>query len=112
MMSSLILAQQTDSMSNMYTFLPMLFVIAIFYVMVLRPQQRREKERRSLIESAKKGQRVVFCGGLIGVIANVKEDRFIVKLDENTRVEVLKGAVTQVLEKGEKFEDEAAPNKS
>lgn len=76
-------------------------MIAIFYVMIIRPQRRREKERQELMKNIKSGDRVLFSGGMIGIVANVKEKTFTIKIAEKTKVEVLRGAVTQVLDKSE-----------
>lgn len=82
-------------------------MIAIFYFILIRPQQRREKERKAMLSAVKTGDRVLFGGGIIGMIANVKEKTLMVKIADNVKIEVSKGAVTQVLEKGEAPSDEA-----
>lgn len=79
--------------------------MAIFYMVLIRPQRRREKERRTMIENVKKGDRVLFCGGIIGMISNVKEKSFSIKVADNVKIEVSRGAVSHVLEKGEMPED-------
>ncbi len=76
-------------------------MVALFYFMMIRPQQRKEKERKALINAVKSGDRVIFGGGLVGVVANVKEKLFIIKIADNTKVEVVKGSITQVLLKDE-----------
>jgi len=76
-------------------------MIAIFYVMIIRPQRRREKERQELMKNIKTGDRVLFSGGMLGIVANVKEKTFVIKIAEKTKIEVLRGAVTQVLDKTE-----------
>ncbi len=79
----------------------MAIMIALFYFMLIRPQRRREKERLQLLEAIKTGDRVLFAGGLIGVVTNVKEKTYVIKVADKTKVEVVRGAVTQVLGKGE-----------
>ena len=79
----------------------LLIMVAIFYFMLIRPQQRKDKERRRLLENIKSGDRVVFSGGIIGLVANVKDKTFLIKIAENVKVEVSRGAVTQVLAKDE-----------
>jgi preprotein translocase subunit YajC len=59
-----------------------------------------------MMESIKTGDRVVFGGGIMGIVANVKEKTYVVKIADNVKVEVTRGAVTQVLEKGEQPETE------
>lgn len=80
----------------------MVFMVAIFYFVMIRPQRRREKERKAMIEAVKSGARVLLTSGIIGEVANVKEKTLIVRIAEKTKIEVLKSAVSQVLEeKGE-----------
>lgn len=76
-------------------------MLVIFYFMLIRPQQRREKERQQLLGNIKSGDRVVFSGGIIGMVANVKEKTFIVKIADNVKIEVSRGAVSQILDKGD-----------
>lgn len=85
--------------------IPMVVIFGIMYFMMIRPQQRKEKERRAMIENLKTGARVVFAGGLIGTVTNVKDSSFVIKLADNVKIEALRGSVTQVLEKGDKPED-------
>lgn len=83
--------------------MPMLIIFAIFYFMLIRPQQRKEKERQKLIGNVKTGDRVIFSGGILGVVANVKEKSLVVKVADGVKMEILRGAVTSVLDKDEKL---------
>jgi preprotein translocase subunit YajC len=85
---------------------PMIIIFAIFYFMLIRPQQRKEKERKAMIANVKSGARVMFSGGILGTITNVKETTFVVKIADNVKIEVARGAVSRVLEKGEKAGEE------
>ena len=87
--------------SPLYSFGMIAIMIVIFYFMLIRPQQRREKERRSMMDSVKSGDRVAFSGGILGVVTNVKEKTLMIKVADNVKIEVSRAAVTQVLEKGE-----------
>lgn len=80
-------------------------MIGIFYVLMIRPQQRREKERRKMLEAIKTGDRVAFGGGILGTIANVKDKVYVIKIADNVKIEVSRGAVQQVLQKGETPEE-------
>ncbi len=75
----------------------LLIMVAIFYFMLIRPQQRRDKERRRMLDSVKSGDRVVFGGGLLGLVANVKDKTILIKIADSVKVEVTRSAVTQVL---------------
>ena len=79
----------------------LVIMVGLFYFMMIRPQQRKEKERRALIAGVKSGDRVVFGGGLIGTVANVKETVLVVKVAENTKLDVLRASVTRVIRKDE-----------
>jgi len=76
-------------------------MLAIFYMVLVRPQQKRERERRRMIESIKSGDRVVFGGGIIGVVTNVKDKTFTIKVADKVKLEVVQGAVSRVLGRGE-----------
>jgi preprotein translocase subunit YajC len=76
----------------------MVFMVAIFYFVMIRPQRRREKERKAMIETVKSGARVLLTSGIIGEVASVKEKTLLVLISEKTKIEVLKSAVSRVLE--------------
>jgi len=78
-------------------------MLALFYFLLIRPQQRKEKERRALIDSVKTGDRVIFGGGMIGIVTNIKDNIFTIKIAENTKIEVLRGAVTRAIQKDEEL---------
>ncbi len=81
-------------------------MIAIFYFLMIRPQQKRAKERQKLLDAIKSGDRVVFGGGILGTVTNVKEKTILIKIADNVKIEVSRGAVSQVLDKGETPVDE------
>ena len=78
----------------------MALIFAIFYFMMVRPQQRKEKERRKTIEALRAGQRVIFAGGLIGTIAEVKQYTFVIETVSG-KVEIARGAVSRLLKDDE-----------
>ena len=76
----------------------MLLMFAILYFVMIRPQQRKEKERRAQIEALRAGVRVLFCGGMIGTIEEVKkEGTFLVRVADGVVVEIARGAVERPL---------------
>jgi preprotein translocase subunit YajC len=97
----------SNAQSPAFPFGMVFIMLAILYFLLIRPQQKREKERQSMIAEIKTGDRVVFSGGILGVITNVKDKTFMIKIADNVKIEVSRGAVTQVLEKGEKPSEEA-----
>lgn len=96
---------QSGGLSGML--MPMLIIMGIFYFMMIRPQQRKEKERRAMLDELKTGTKIVFGSGMIGTITNVKDQSLVVKIADNVKVEVLRGAVTRVVDKDEKIGDES-----
>lgn len=71
----------------------------MFYFLLIRPQQKQKKEQENLMKNIKSGDRVLMTSGIFGIIANVKEKSFVVKIAENVKIEVLKSAVSSVVQK-------------
>lgn len=93
--------------SSVFMFVWLGLMVGLFYFMLIRPQKRREKERQALLGAVKTGDRVLFAGGLLGVVANVKDKTLIVKIADGVKVEIVRSAVSQVLEKGEVADKDA-----
>ena len=81
---------------GMGMFIPMLLILGIFYFMMIRPQQRKERERRKMIEELKAGSRIVFAGGIVGTIVEATEKTFKVETGEGCTMEILRSAVQGV----------------
>jgi len=81
--------------------LPFIFLIAIMYFVIIRPQQNEAKAKAAMIEALKKGDKVVTNGGFIVVIHKVEENFLSVKINDDTITKITKDAVAK------KFEDEA-----
>lgn len=75
-------------------FIPLIFIFFVFYFLIIRPQQKKQKEHREMIKNLKKNDEVVTNGGIHGTIVNVKEKTFILRLDENLKIEIDKGSIT------------------
>jgi preprotein translocase subunit YajC len=71
--------------------------LAIFYFMIIRPQSQAKKQQEALISAAKVGDKIVTTGGILGVIANVKDKTVMVKVSENTKIEVLKAHISSII---------------
>jgi preprotein translocase subunit YajC len=74
-------------------------IILVFYFLVMRPQNKKQKEAKKMLESIRKGDRVVTIGGLRGTVVTVKDDVVVLKVDENTKLEYSKSAVATVLKR-------------
>ena len=79
----------------------MAIIFGIMYFVMIRPQKRREKERKEMIANVKSGSRVMLTSGIMGQITTVKENTLIVRIAENTKIEVVRSAISQILESGE-----------
>jgi len=79
-----------------FTMMMFLF-LAIMYVMMIRPQMRKEKERKAMLAEMKKGDRVLLTGGIIGQIAQIDGKVVKVKVADNVRLEVVRGGISMIL---------------
>jgi preprotein translocase subunit YajC len=75
--------------SPLWTFVvPMIFMVAIFYFLLIRPQQRKTKEHRQLLENLRRGDRVITSGGVIGTIVNLEDQFVYLEVADKVRIEV------------------------
>lgn len=79
----------------------MLIMFAIIYFLMIRPEQKKQKERQSMMSTLQKGDKVLTIGGLHGTVTNVKENVVMVRIADNTVVEVAKTAVSSVVNRTE-----------
>jgi len=86
-------------------FIPFIAVIAIFYFLIIRPQNKKRKETDKMISALKKGDKIVTIGGLYGTITNVKETTVIIKVDDNVKLEFLRSAISSVISQSSSKED-------
>ena len=77
------------------------------YFFMIAPQRKKQKEHEKMLKSLESGDEIVTTGGIFGVITNVKEDRFVVRIADNTKIELGKGFVQTVV----KQQSAAAPAK-
>lgn len=75
----------------------MVVMFAIIYFLMLRPQQKKQKETQNMLNNIKKGDKVLTIAGIIGVVGNVKDSTVMVKVADNTVLEFKKAAVSAVL---------------
>jgi preprotein translocase subunit YajC len=75
---------------------PLIFIFAVFYFLLIRPQQKKQKEHREMIDNLKKNDEVVTVGGMHGTIINIKEKTFVIRIDDNTKVDVDKSSIAYV----------------
>ena len=82
--------------------LPMLLIIGVFYVLLIRPQQKRQKELQQTISELKTGDRVVTTGGIIGTITTVRDTSFLIRSADKSILEIARSAVAGIDEEEKK----------
>lgn len=96
-MYDLLLMGPADGQGNpIAMFLPLILIFIVFYFFIIRPQKKKEDERKKMIESVKKGDRIVTIGGLHGTVTQVDEGSLLVQVDTNTKLRIDKNAVATV----------------
>ena len=90
-------ASQTDSL---LTFLPMVAIFVVFYFLLIRPQQKKQKEARAMLDALEKGNEVVTAGGVLGRIVKLDEQYATVEVAQNVQMVVQRSAISQLLPKG------------
>ena len=83
-------------------FIPLILIFVIFYFFLIRPQQKRVKEHKSMVETLKRGDEIITSGGIIGIVDRVMEDdRIEVTVSENVKVQIIRSTITSQLKKEE-----------
>ncbi|RMF99504.1 MAG: preprotein translocase subunit YajC [Nitrospirae bacterium] len=83
------------------SFLPLIIIFAIFYFLLIRPQQKRAKQHREMLEALKKGDKVITSGGIYGVIDSVGEKTVTIKIAENVKIKLGKAYIATLRASGE-----------
>lgn len=92
------------SMDALQQFLPIILIMVVFYFLMLRPQQKKAKALREMVNSLRRGDRVMLQGGIFGKIANVpaaNDSELMVEIADKVQIKVTRGAVAEVLEKSQ-----------
>ena len=79
-------------------FIPMLLIIGVFYMLLIRPQQKRQKELQQTISQLKAGDRIVTTGGIIGTITTVRDTSFFIRSADKSILEISRSAVAGIAE--------------
>ena len=83
-------------------FIPLILIFVIFYFFLIRPQQKRVKDHKAMVQSLKRGDEIITSGGIIGTIDRVMEDdRIEVLIGENVKVQIIRSTITSLLKKEE-----------
>ncbi len=83
-------------------FIPLILIFIIFYFFLIRPQQKRVKDHKTMVELLKRGDQIITSGGIIGTVERVMEDdRIEVSIVLNTKVQIIRSTITSLLKKEE-----------
>ena len=86
--------------ADLMSFLPIVAIFIVFYFLLIRPQQKRAKETRAMLDALQKGDEIVTAGGVVGRIAKLNEQYATIEIAPNTEMVVQRGAIAQLLPKG------------
>ena len=93
------------------TFLPFIAIIAIFYFLIIRPQNKKQKETQKMLSALKKGDKVVTIGGIHGTIQSVREQSVVLKVDDNTKIEFSRSAISSIVTAAKEDKEEKEEEK-
>lgn len=95
-------AQDAGAAAGLVSILPFILIFAIMYFLLIRPQQKKLKQHKAMVDAVRRGDQVVTAGGLIGKVSKVKEDGEVeVEIAEGVRVRVMKVTLANVISKTE-----------
>ncbi|MBN8531577.1 MAG: preprotein translocase subunit YajC [Alphaproteobacteria bacterium] len=77
--------------------MPLILIFAVFYFLLIRPQQKKLKEHQKLVEALRRGDKVVTGGGILGEVTKVEDNIVHIEIAPNTRVRVMKGTIADVV---------------
>jgi preprotein translocase subunit YajC len=109
--SPIFLAQAAPGSGQSPLFFPvmMMIVMVVFIWMNSRSQKKREQERKAMLDAIKKGDRILFSGGILGFVESAKDKTVTVKIAEGVKIEVARAAVNTVVDKDDDLDKAAAP---
>lgn len=91
--------------------MPLVFMFAILYFLMIRPQQKRQKERTAMLNSLRKGDKVTTIGGLHGTIVELTDDTVVLRVNDVTKMTFERSAINQVVKKTAAADDEEKEDK-
>jgi preprotein translocase subunit YajC len=82
--------------AGIISFLPLILIFFIFYFLLIRPQSKKAKEHKKMLEGLKKGDKIITSGGIYGVIDSIDNDVLTVKIAENVKIKVSRSAIAGI----------------
>jgi preprotein translocase subunit YajC len=101
-MTNLFILFQGGGLGALTGLLPMILIIAVFYVLLIRPQQKRQRQLQETIAQLKAGDRIVTTGGVIGTITTVRDTSFLIRSADKSILEIARSAVAGIDEEEKK----------
>jgi preprotein translocase subunit YajC len=89
-----------NGVGGLFQLMPIVLIIVIFYFLLIRPQQKRQRQLQETIASLKVGDRIVTTGGVIGVITTVRETSFLIRSADKSILEIARSAIAGIDEEG------------
>ena len=99
-MQTFLILFQGGGLSGLAQLMPLVLIIAVFYVLVIRPQQKRQRQLQETISSLRINDKVITTGGIIGVITAVRDSSFIIRSADKTILEVARTAIADIDREG------------
>lgn len=93
-------AASTGPFGDITSFVPMIVIFVLFYFMLIRPQQKKAKELKAMLDAIQKGDEAVTAGGVVGKVSKVSDAYVTLEIAPNTEIVVQKSAVQLLLPKG------------
>lgn len=93
-------AAAAGPMDSIMQFLPIILMFAVLYFLMIRPQQKKAKEHKTLLDALSKGDEVITVGGIAGRVTKVGDDFVSISIADNVEIQIQKPAITLVLPKG------------
>ncbi|MGB0416058.1 MAG: preprotein translocase subunit YajC [Coraliomargarita sp.] len=87
------LAQSAPAGGGLAQFLPIILLFAGMWFLIIAPQRKRQKQHEQMVTELKTGDDIMTSGGIFGTITNVKDDRFVVRIADNTKIEISKNSI-------------------
>jgi preprotein translocase subunit YajC len=97
-----LLILQGGGASGLFQFMPILLIILVFYFLIIRPQQKRQRQLQETIANLKIGDRIVTTGGVIGVITTVRDTSFLIRSADKSILEIARTSIAGIDEEGNK----------
>ncbi|MEQ9115203.1 MAG: preprotein translocase subunit YajC [Rickettsiales bacterium] len=86
-----------DNPNSFTAFIPLILIFVIFYFLIIRPQVKKQKEQKDLANSLKKGDRVIFAGGILGTVSNSKDETYFeVEIANGANIKALKSSIVSL----------------